>query len=278
MIQSYDTNTALTLKEVQQAAFEILVELDLTCHKLGLVYTLTYGTLIGAVRHKGFIPWDDDIDILMPREDYEKLKRYFKTDYKGNLLWCDRASVKNYPYCISRISDMNYRYYTSLENQKDFDIGVFVDIYPLDNYCDTQKQALHLGRKVWFKNRLFDFYINPNKTKGLIKIIIRNSLSVILKMVHGNKWQQNIDDEILSLIRNETNNTNPIVGVISQYEWKELMKKEWFSSYSRMEFCGQSFMVCNGYHELLTSIYGDYMQLPDESKRVPTHNYVITPR
>ena len=106
MIQSYDTNTALTLKEVQQAAFEILVELDLTCHKLGLVYTLTYGTLIGAVRHKGFIPWDDDIDILMPREDYEKLKRYFKTDYKGNLLWCDRASVKNYPYYISRISDM----------------------------------------------------------------------------------------------------------------------------------------------------------------------------
>ncbi|MEY8395858.1 LicD family protein [Lachnospiraceae bacterium 45-P1] len=276
-MKTYPINS-LSISEVQNAAFRILVELDSICKERGLLYSLTYGTLIGAVRHKGFIPWDDDVDILMPRKDFEALKKYFENTYTGKLKWCDRRTVENYPYCISRVSDMRYRYYTNVNNQKDFDIGVFVDIYPLDNYCDTKSAALKLGRKIWFKNRLFDMYLNPDKTKGTVKKIIRNIMSLILHLVHGNQWHFYIDAEIQSIIVKHTNTNNEIVGVISQYEWKELMRREWFEKYIEVEFENHVFMICEGYHELLTSIYGDYMKLPDEDKRIPTHNYTIVTR
>lgn len=269
---------SLSISEIQNAALRILIELDSICKKQGLLYTLTYGTLIGAIRHSGFIPWDDDVDILMPRKDYEALKRYFGNTYTGELKWCDRRTIKNYPYCISRVSDMTYRYHTNVNNQKDFDIGVFVDIYPLDNYCDTKSDALKLGRKIWFKNRLFDMYLNPNKTEGTVKKVIRNIMSLLLHLVHGNQWHFYIDEEIQAIIAKYTSANNEIVGVISQYEWKELMRREWFEKYIGVEFENRVFMMCEGYHKLLTSIYGDYMKLPDEDKRVPTHDYTIVIR
>ncbi|MBR3568290.1 MAG: LicD family protein [Salinivirgaceae bacterium] len=273
-----DLNRFLSIAEVQRASFDVLVEIDKICRDLNLAYTLSYGTLIGAIRHKGFIPWDDDVDIIMPRTDLEKLKNHFKTSYSGNLKWCDRTTIKNYPYCIPRVSDFRYRYKTSLRNQKDFDMGVFVDVYPLDNYCNTTKEALKLGRKVWFKNRMFDIYLNPSKTKGFAKTMIRNIIYVFVRLIHGADWNLRIDEEINALIKKHTNDNNQIVGVISQVEWRELMKKEWFSVYEEIKFEGRSFKVCAGYRELLTSIYGDYMQLPPEEKRVQTHDYTMTIR
>ena len=268
-------NKALGITEVQRISLKVLIEIDSICREKGLDYTLAYGTLIGAIRHKGFIPWDDDVDIIMPRTDYEKLRSFFIEKYSGNLKWCDRTTVKNYPYCISRVSDMKYRYKTSVKNQKDFDIGAFIDIYPLDNYCDTEKQAFKLGRKVWLKNRLFDLNINPDNTKGNTKKIIRNMISRILRIKYGKDWNLSIDRKIYDMISKKTNSNNEIVGVISQYEWKELMRKEWFSSYTEIEFENHNFLICQGWQELLTSIYGDYMKLPEESKRIPTHDYKI---
>ena len=265
----------LSLSEIQQASLKVLVEIDSICKSMNFAYTITYGTLIGAIRHKGFIPWDDDVDIIMPRKDHDAFRQYLKTTYKGDLVWCDRTTIKNYPYCIPRVSDMKYKYTTSLKGQKEFDMGVFVDVYPLDNYCDTKRAALKLGRKVWLKNRLFDMYLNPNKTVGLHKKIFRNSISIVLRLVHGSDWHLHIDEEIRTLINKYTNDSNQIVGVISQTEWRELMKREWFTSYMDMEFEGKTFMVCKGYQELLTSIYGDYMQLPPEENRVPTHDYTM---
>lgn len=273
-----DSNKPLSIAEVQRASFDVLIEIDKICRDLNLVYTLSYGTLIGAIRHGGFIPWDDDVDIIMPRTDFEKLKNHFKTFYSGNLKWCDRTTINNYPYCIPRVSDFRYRYKTSIRNQKDFDMGVFVDVYPLDNYCNTTKEALKLGRKVWFKNRMFDIYLNPNKTKGFAKTLIRNVIYVFVRLIHGADWNLSIDEEINVLIKKHTNDNNQIVGVISQVEWRELMKKEWFSAYEEINFEGRPFMVCSGYRELLTSIYGDYMQLPPEDKRVPTHDYTMIVR
>lgn len=271
-------NQYLSITSIQQASLKVLVEIDEICRNQKLRYSLAYGTLIGAVRHKGFIPWDDDIDIFMPRTDYEQLKAFFQDGYQGKLKWCDRTTIKNYPFCISRVSDLTYKYTTTRKNEKPYDIGVFVDIYPLDNYCNTDKEALKLGRRVWLKNRLFDIYLNPNKTRGLSKTIIRNILSLFLRLAHGSDWNKSIDAEIKRIIDNNTNDSNQIVGVISQVEWKELMKKEWFSNYEEVEFEHRLFMGCSGYRELLTNIYGNYMELPPVEKRVPTHDYTISLR
>lgn len=278
IVKNDEKNTILSISEIQQASLNVLDELDRICRNNDIQYTITYGTLIGAIRHKGFIPWDDDVDILLPRSDYERLKNCIKTGLSGNLVWCDRASVKNYPYCISRVTDMNYRYCSTVPNQKPFDIGIFVDVYPLDHYCSTESAALKLGRRVWIKNREFDIYLNPNKTSGIAKKIIRNILSAILRCIHGKDWSSRIDDEIFELIKKNTNDSDQIVGVISQHEWRELMRRDWFESYTDVEFEHRKFLMCNGYHELLTSIYGDYMKLPEKEKQVPTHDYCIVKR
>lgn len=271
-------NNTLELKEIQKAALDVLVELDSICRELHLNYSLTYGTLIGAIRHKGFIPWDDDIDIIMPRNDYNKLREWFKTGKKSHLKWCDRTTVKNYPYCISRVSNMDYKYTTTNANQKRFDIGVFVDVYVLDNYCSNSKDALRLGKKIWLINREFDLYLNPDKTSGTLKRIVRNVLSSILHVLHGNDWCKHVDIEIEDYIVRHTSSSDELVGVISQYEWKEIMKKEWFTSYIDVPFEDNLFKVCSGWDKLLNSIYGDYMLLPPVENRVPTHNYTLVKR
>ena len=117
--------------------------------------------------------------------------------------------------------------------------------------------------------------MNPEKTNVNTKKIIRNMISRILRIKYGKVWNLSIDRKIYDMISKKTNSNNEIVGVISQYEWKELMRKEWFSSYTEIEFENHNFLICQGWQELLTSIYGDYMKLPEESKRIPTHDYKI---
>ena len=109
----------LKLEEIQQASLAILDEIDRICAKQHLTYYLAYGTLIGAVRHHGFIPWDDDLDIMMPRADYEKLRRYFKKKYEGKLKLCTRADTDRYIYGIYRVVDPSYVF----ENTNEYELG-----------------------------------------------------------------------------------------------------------------------------------------------------------
>ena len=118
----------LTLQEIQQASLEILKKIKEICDKEGFKYVLSWGTLIGAVRHKGFIPWDDDIDIMMPRPDHDKLMQYME-EHKEELKPLEvfnNDTCANYPYMLTRISDS--RYILDVDNEDDFGIGVFIDI------------------------------------------------------------------------------------------------------------------------------------------------------
>lgn len=137
----------LALEEIQEASLHILEKIADLCDQLHLRYYLIYGTLIGAIRHKGFIPWDDDLDIMMPRPDYEKLITYFieNTDALRPLELFEPRVNPDYPYMIARISDN--RYILDVTNEKDYGIGVFIDIYPYDGLGNTPKEALHYGLK-----------------------------------------------------------------------------------------------------------------------------------
>ena len=137
----------LTTREMQEVSLEILHTIASICEKQHFRYALIYGTLIGAVRHKGYIPWDDDVDIMMPRPDYDRLLHYLKeniADYP-HLKVFNREECLEYPYMITRISDQRYR--IKMENEKSFGLGVFIDIYPYDGLGDTKQEAVALGMK-----------------------------------------------------------------------------------------------------------------------------------
>ena len=142
-----DGREALTLQETQQIALEILHTVAGICEKLELRYYLVYGTLIGAVRHYGFIPWDDDVDIMMPRPDHDLLMEYLDehiSEYP-HLEVFNRKTCPEYPYMITRISDS--RYELVMENEKPFGMGIFIDIYPYDGLGNTKKEAVRFGMK-----------------------------------------------------------------------------------------------------------------------------------
>ena len=137
----------ISIKEAQKAMLEILKKIDEICDEQNITYFLMYGTLIGAVRHKGIIPWDDDIDIMMPRDDYDKFINYFlkyQDELKPYELYSQK-NRKNYPYIIARISDS--RYILDSKNEKDYGIGLFVDIYPFDGMGNNKEEAIRLGKK-----------------------------------------------------------------------------------------------------------------------------------
>ena len=137
----------ISMQEVQKGSLEILKRIDKICAQLKLKYCLAYGTLIGAIRHKGFIPWDDDVDIMMPRKDYDTLVKYF-IDHKDELKPLEIINPqvnKKCPYTISRISDSRYK--LDVDNEDDYGIGLFVDVYPLDGVGNSVAEYTKLKNK-----------------------------------------------------------------------------------------------------------------------------------
>ena len=130
----------MSMKEIQAVSLEILKKIADICGQHNWKYSLAWGTLIGAVRHNGYIPWDDDVDIQMPRPDYVKLKDFFR-NHKEELypLRLFDNDVKDYPYELARVCDD--RYVIDTKNEKPCGMGVFVDIYVLDGTGDTFEEA-----------------------------------------------------------------------------------------------------------------------------------------
>lgn len=265
----------LTMKEIQSGSFEILRAVSKICDDQGLTYYLAYGTLIGAIRHKGFIPWDDDIDIWMPREDYKKLIDYF-VENKEETFPYELFSVynnKDYPYEISRISDS--RYVLEVDNEAPYGIGLFIDIYPLDGVGNNEEEYTKLKNKaskyssLCFLSTRLKF--EKGSTKGRIKSAIKLPAFLYSKLMGKKYWINKLET-----MANESDyQSSAYIGALV---WghdgiKAIFPKEWFSETSAVEFEGIMFKAPKEYDKILSRLYGDYMKLPSEKNQIPHHNY-----
>ena len=266
---------ALTLQETQQIALEILHTAAGICEKLELRYYLVYGTLIGAVRHYGFIPWDDDVDIMMPRPDHDLLMEYLDehiSEYP-HLEVFNRKTCPEYPYMITRISDS--RYELVMENEKPFGMGIFIDIYPYDGLGNTKKEAVRFGMK---GDRLSSLCYQATRdhfaietTTSFIRKCMKLPVFVFCRLCGKERFQNALE----KLARVYPYDDSRFVGCVIWLSWgvKDMYLRKWFDKYEYMPFDKYKFRVPAEYDTILRHTYGDYMQLPPEKDRQGHHYY-----
>lgn len=264
----------LSLSEIQAGSLRILKTIDKVCNILNLRYFLAYGTLIGAIRHKNFIPWDDDIDIMMPRDDYKLLIDYF-IKHKDELTPLELFSYYNnpkYPYMISRISDN--RFYLDVENEEEYGIGLFVDIYPMDGIGNTEIECKKRKRKASKYSSLC--FLSTRKhykigfTKGK-KLFIKRFAYIYAKIIGKIFFLNKLEKMSEEMQYDQCTYVGCLVWGTDGI--KAVFPKKWFEHSIDVEFGGSFFKAPENYHEVLTRLYGNYMQIPPKEKQISHHSY-----
>lgn len=267
----------LTMQQTQAISLEILRTVADICEAQNLRYALIYGTLIGAIRHHDYIPWDDDVDIMMPRPDYDKLLAYLDdhiSEYP-NLKVFNRQTCKDYPYMITRISDD--RYVIEMENEKPYGMGVFIDIYPYDGLGVTKEEAVRYGLK---GDRLSSLCYQASRdhfametTTSPLRKLLKFPVYLIAKLCGKDFFQKKLE----KLARVKDYDTSEYVGCVIWLSWgeKDIFPRKWFDETIIMPFGKYSFRVPKEYDAVLRHEYGDYMQLPPEKDRIGHHFYKV---
>lgn len=259
-----------TLQQLKNTLLEIMSDFDAFCKKNELSYFLIGGTLLGAVRHKGFIPWDDDLDVVMPRDDYERFIQLFNKESQNKYVIQSIETDKNYwlPFAklrknLTLYDDLPTRYVQSHR-------GVFIDIFPLDHANEPGNKSQ--GRKVKLAKalrKIADFKTTAlfsKDTGSTGKYIIKKTVATLCKPFSTHQiliWQKRI---ITSLGNTDS---DYYINVGSQYHYKkQTMLKEVYHPSKQLEFEGESFDVPGQYEVVLERIFSkNYMELPPENKR-----------
>lgn len=261
------------MNDLQRTELEILKTFVSVCGQLGLRYYLVCGTALGAAKYGGFIPWDDDVDVAMPRPDYEKLLDYCDKNAKAlapfRLMHCRKD--KEYIYPIGRLCDT--RYTVNYENTVDYGLGLFVDIYPLDGCGNTEEEA----RKIHKKNDTLQKFtmlagndkFRPSLQGGFLRTVIKFLSYCYAKPMGARHFALKAEKNSMALSFDESQ----YVSCTVWFDWYHRFDKAMLAEPTYLPFEGGQYSVPAGWEKLLTDWYGDYMQLPPEEARVGHHYY-----
>lgn len=254
--------------ELKLIELELLIAFDKICKNNGLRYYLAYGTLLGAVRHKGFIPWDDDIDIWMPRKDYDNLVKLYSDKLINNRYILKGIESTDYIYAFAKFIDFR----TKIEERWMLTniLGVYIDVFPLDSIPNKPVQRDIFIRKIMFAHygSLLSTRENKSRSKAVITLVSK-LVYYPVKAVGYKRWLHLVE----KLCKRYSMQNTGFVGNLSldTYIHKECYEQHWFEPPVLLEFEGHSFNAPNNYSKILHAIYGDYMQLPPVEQRVKKH-------
>lgn len=241
----------LTLEEVKKRQVDMLFAFDEFCRKNDITYFVAYGTLLGAVRHKGYIPWDDDVDVMVPFSEIAKIKKIFKHD-KYTISHYDNDPYYNYPY--PRLTD-NATYTKIGKRAKTY--GVFVDIYPIYDFPNSESEIEKYRNRI---NRVFKIHLFFLRTRNYLYRKIGQFYFPFMKLLC-----KQYDKALYSA------ESDDAVCAHAFYPERVPLNKSLFEDKVEVEFEGHKLYAPIGWHECLQNWYGDYMQLPPEDKRHPYH-------
>lgn len=246
------------LKNIELDIFRSFIE---ACEKLNLKYYVIGGTLLGAVRHKGFIPWDDDIDVGMPRKDYEKFIANGQKHLPEGLFVQTFDTDPEYPANFAKIRNSGTTFVEYSIKDRNINHGVYIDIFPLDFYPEKGERLFGI-KKLLLTLRITDAFTPSNmklKTKAvrcLTRVLFPNVIGAVKKRER--------------LFKSVTEGKY-IANHCGAWGKKEIVPADWYGEGTSLMFEGIEVSAPLHYHNWLTQVYGDYMQLPPEEKRVPHH-------
>lgn len=259
---------AIGTEELKKIQLEVLDAFDSFCRERGIKYTLAYGTLLGAARHGGYIPWDDDIDVSMLREDYFRLIKEFPERFKGRYELHTVERDRKWPYPYGKLTDTAT---LMVEETNAHATGINIDIFPMDN-CSSdpvRRARFDRTRKIytWIYNNKFFRGKKQESLGGRFKQIIVKMLTTPMSL-HAicrrmNRNAQRFNKEECSLVMDQT----LFFAGLKPFE------KKLFENPAEIRFETRTYKGISDYDSYLSSAYGDWRQLPPEKERVSHHHY-----
>ena len=259
----------MTLNDIQNVSLDILKDVHSFCESHEIKYSLGYGTLIGAIRHKGFIPWDDDIDIIMPRPDFER----FCSEYhsvNGYTFYRPEDSKNFMPF--ARVCDNARTYVKTNHPWSNERTGIWIDIMPIDGLPDEKEEFFEHVKKIRkIQKKVYRLrtgrYLKLSDTIGIKNIFV----CLIKRLLYSKYDIHSLLHEHIQLLKKYKFEDASFWGqlTVMDYPEKEHNPQKDFDHYIKKQFCDSEFYVMSGYYNILRLYYGNYMELPPESKRVP---------
>lgn len=259
----------LTLQELKDIELDILKFFDAFCKENNIRYYISHGTLLGAIRYKKFIPWDDDVDLLIPREDYDRMITLFQDTERYHLFAFEKD--QNYLYPFAKLCDLNTR---KVENgyNNGVELGVDIDIFPLDAWDNeleiAKKEAEYIHRNMFY---LVLSKLKKPDSKNIIKRFAKSVAMVGCKMLGSKHFIKKIIKASTNIYQQE----NKYLGckVWCVYGEKGIIPAVAFGEPIYIEFEGLMVPAPQDYDTYLTCLYGDYLPEPPKEKQKTHHSF-----
>lgn len=256
----------LDIDEIKEVELGVMDYIHNICKEKGINYSLAYGSLLGAVRHKGFIPWDDDLDIALKRDEYDKLYKAILEDNNSIYKVVSWENDSRYPYPFYRVYDSR----TVYENnyiQNDIELGICVDVFPFDDYKDVNKEITKLD--MYRRLSVYTLYGIRNKEAG-IKNIVRYLMLVVFRLTRVKTWNKKLNDCSKTPVDVEY-----IDYLMESKKYSTKIDAKALDEVIECKFEDRVYNIPKDYDHILTTIYGeDYMEIPPLEKRIQHDDFV----
>ena len=265
------------LLAVQKLQINMMESIHNICVENGIAYYMIAGSALGAIRHKGFIPWDVDIDIAMLRKDYTVFKEVCKNKLPNHLEYYDYESAKNFypPHALVALKGSRLVNKYEEFNDKLQSYGIFIDVFPLDIAPDDKRLQKKQARRISLLNDIKYYKLRPfTKQDTIIKRIVKKLGTFLLSPVSISYINKIMQAEMQRY--DGVDSYNLVCSMASHYSYnKQCMNKELYGKPTLIEFAGHRFYAPERIEDYLTKLYGDYMKLPSKEKQQEMLDYFV---